>query len=126
MEYDETQNPQMKMTLPRLTLVELNSFTSHAKRKLATQDDSFCTWLMQVCQDEIDRRNNPGTEASMLVIPLTLRPIELSSFLSGVFLLSRAVLTEPQAAFVDELEMHVICQTACYLQTLDSCWEQVS
>lgn len=126
MPLDEITNPRMKMTLPRLSPVELRSLINHATTKLEIADNPFCRWLATVCLDEIDRRNNPGIEATMLEIPVSLRPIELASFLEGVFLLSRSVITQPIAAFVDELEIHVICQTSTYLQTLDAAWEQVS
>ena len=123
------ENPKMTMTLPRLTVIELRSLINHASRKLndgGQVDDAFCHWLAGVCQDEIRRRETPGGEAEMLEVPDTLRPIQIASFLHGVLVLSRSMLTPAQASFVDELETHCVCHAISALCALEQVWEPVS
>ena len=125
---EQTVTPiQMRMTLPRLSPIELGSLIHHAEKKLDSgneHSDAFCNWLIDVCETELVRRDTPGAEPSMLQIPPTLRPFELSSFAQGALVLSRSVLTPAQGNFVDELELHVICCVSSYLQQLDAFWEQ--
>ena len=123
------ENPKMNMTLPRLSVIELRSLINHAGRKLDDGDqidNTFLHWLADVCQAELIRREMPGCEAEMIDIPATLRPIQIASFLQGVFTLSRSMLTPAQGAFIDELELHVICHTVSALQAIEQVWEPIS
>jgi len=121
--------PKMSMHLPRLTMPELQSVVAYSQSRIKAgrlTDFTFQDWLTEVCVSEMERRLVPGTEPEMLTVPHTLRPIQMASFLEGTFALSRCILTPAVAAFVDELELHVVCCASSYLQQCEPIWEQAN
>jgi len=118
--------PKMSMTLPRLSMSELQSIVAYSQSRIKAgnlTDFTFQDWLTEVCVSEMERRLVPGTEPEMLTVPHNLRPVQMAAFLEGVFALSRAIMTPAVAAFVDELEMHTICCASSYLQQCEPIWE---
>ena len=121
--------PKMSMHLPRLTSSELQSIVHYSQSRIKAgnlADPSFQDWLTECCISEMERRLVPGTEPEMLHVPTGLRPIQMASFLEGVFSLSRCILTDAVAKFVDELELHVVVCASSYLQQCEPIWGQAN
>ena len=118
--------PKMSMHLPRLTSAELQSIVHYSQTRIKAGnlvDQSFQDWLTESCVSEMERRLLPDSEPSMLSVPTGLRPNQMASFLEGVFSLSRCILTDAVAKFVDELELHVVVCASSYLQQCEPIWE---
>ncbi len=105
----------LDITLPKCTTEELG-FLIHWSGLRATQFPHFGQWVCTLATDELARRMNPGSEASMIPLPGDLKGAKGACFLLGSHTLSRLALTAGVAVFADDLERKIVCDVAGYLE----------
>ena len=97
----------LDITLPKCTTEELG-FLIHWSGLRATQFPHFGQWVCTLATDELARRMNPGSEASMIPLPGDLKGANGACFLFGSRTLSRLALTAGVAVFAYDLERKVV------------------
>lgn len=117
---ENIERQKLDIHLPRLSRAELDALSHWAMNRVLAYG-SFCVWLQDMIDCELERRaklndpNSEPTEPTMEELP-GWNGEQMAQALVGSFELSRRTLTPAMAAFVDGIHATVIFYAAAILE----------